>query len=163
MFSCEFCEILKNSFFQKESSLRRIMLFILLEHSITSQNFSGVKVILFRSSHPEMFIRKGVIKIYSKFTGEHSCRSVISQLYWNHTSVWVFSCKFAAYFQNTFTKNTSEWLLLSFVSKCLKEIYIIIIWTLCFWSSQSQNVLNLLLLFYYSQPPCSYEVFYMKV
>ena len=27
---------------------------------------------------------------------------VANQLYWNHTSVWVFSCKFAAYFQNTF-------------------------------------------------------------
>ena len=26
---------------------------------------------------------------------------VAKQLYWNHTSVWVFSCKFA-YFQNTF-------------------------------------------------------------
>ena len=24
------------------------------------------------------------------------------QLYWNHTSAWVFSCKFAAHFQNTF-------------------------------------------------------------
>ena len=24
------------------------------------------------------------------------------ELYWNHTSAWVFSCKFAAYFQNTF-------------------------------------------------------------
>ena len=24
------------------------------------------------------------------------------QLYWNHTSVWVFYCKFAAYFKNTF-------------------------------------------------------------
>ena len=23
------------------------------------------------------------------------------QLYWNHTSAWVFSCKFATYFQNT--------------------------------------------------------------
>ena len=27
---------------------------------------------------------------------------VALQLYWNHTSVWVFSCKFAAYFQNIF-------------------------------------------------------------
>ena len=26
------------------------------------------------------------------------------QLYWNLTSVWVFSCKFAAYFQKTFSK-----------------------------------------------------------
>ena len=28
---------------------------------------------------------------------------VSKQLYWNHTSAWVFSCKFAAYFQNTFS------------------------------------------------------------
>ena len=28
------------------------------------------------------------------------------QLYWNRTSVWVFSCKFAAYFQNTFFLRT---------------------------------------------------------
>ena len=26
---------------------------------------------------------------------------VAKQLYWNSTSAWVFSCKFAAYFQNT--------------------------------------------------------------
>ena len=28
---------------------------------------------------------------------------VAKQLNWNHTSAWVFSCKFAAYFQNTFS------------------------------------------------------------
>ena len=28
---------------------------------------------------------------------------VALQLYWNHTSAWVFSCRFAAYFQNTFS------------------------------------------------------------
>ena len=26
------------------------------------------------------------------------------QLYWNHTSAWVISCKVAAYFQNTFSQ-----------------------------------------------------------
>ena len=31
-----------------------------------------------RSSRPEVFFRKGVLKICSKFTGEHSCRSLIS-------------------------------------------------------------------------------------
>ena len=52
---------------------------------------------------------KGVLikrcsEIGSKFTGEHLCRSVISkQLYWNHTSAWMFSCKFVAYFQNCFS------------------------------------------------------------
>ena len=31
-----------------------------------------------RSSHPEVFLGKGVLKVCSKFTGEHPCRSVIS-------------------------------------------------------------------------------------
>ena len=31
---------------------------------------------------------------------------VAKQFYWNHASVWVFSCKFAAYFQDTFFMRT---------------------------------------------------------
>ena len=31
-----------------------------------------------RRSRPEVFLRKGVLRICSKFTGEHPCRSVIS-------------------------------------------------------------------------------------
>ena len=38
-----------------------------------------------RSSRPELFLRKGVLKICSKFTGKYPCRK--------HTSAWVFSCK----------------------------------------------------------------------
>ena len=34
--------------------------------------------VLFRSSRPEVFLRKGVLKICSKFAEEHPCRSVIS-------------------------------------------------------------------------------------
>ena len=33
----------------------------------------------FTSSHPEVFLEKGVLEICSKFTGEHPCRSVISK------------------------------------------------------------------------------------
>ena len=33
---------------------------------------------IFRSCHPEVFLGKGVLKIYSKFTGEHPCQSAIS-------------------------------------------------------------------------------------
>ena len=33
---------------------------------------------MFRSSPPEVFLGKGLLKICSKFTGEHPCRSVIS-------------------------------------------------------------------------------------
>ena len=36
---------------------------------------------------------------------------VASQLYWNRILAWLFSCKFAAHFQNTFPKNTSGRLL----------------------------------------------------
>ena len=32
----------------------------------------------FRSSHPEVFLEKGALKIWCIFTGEHPCRSVIS-------------------------------------------------------------------------------------
>ena len=35
-----------------------------------------------RSIHPWVFLGKGVLKISSKFTGEHPCGSAI---YWNHT------------------------------------------------------------------------------
>ena len=34
--------------------------------------------IKYRSSHPEVFLEKGVLKIQSKFTGKHSSRSAIS-------------------------------------------------------------------------------------
>ena len=61
--------------------------------------------------HPEaeealhqVFLGKGVLKICSKFTKEHPCQSVISkQLNWNRTSAGMFSCEFAAYFQNNFS------------------------------------------------------------
>ena len=33
---------------------------------------------IFRGSRTELFIGKGVLKIYSEFTGEHPCPSVIS-------------------------------------------------------------------------------------
>ena len=35
-------------------------------------------LICYRSSHPEVFLGKGVLKICSKFTEEHLCQSVIS-------------------------------------------------------------------------------------
>ena len=31
-------------------------------------------------------------------------KNVALQRYWNRTSAWLFSCKFAAYFQNTFSQ-----------------------------------------------------------
>ena len=67
------------------------------------------KTFPYKSSHPEVFLGKGVLKICSKVTRENSRRSVVSicdikkvakQLYCNHSLTWVHSSKFAAYFQN---------------------------------------------------------------
>ena len=67
-----------------------------------------------RSSNPEDFFEKGVLKICSKFTGEPPCRNVISiKLFCNLLkSTWLFSCKLLHIFTTSFTKNTSGWLLL---------------------------------------------------
>ena len=53
----------------------------------------------FRSSRPEVFLRKGVLEICSKFTGEHPCQSVIliklQNNFIDHTLAWMFSCIFS--------------------------------------------------------------------
>ena len=41
--------------------------------NITSELFPS-----FRKSHPQVFLGKGVLKAFSKHTGEHPCQSVIS-------------------------------------------------------------------------------------
>ena len=47
-------------------------------------------------------------QIYSR-TPMQKCdfNKVTKQLYWSHTSAWMFSCKFAAYFRTPFPENTS--------------------------------------------------------
>ena len=64
--------------------------------------------IIFIQEHPyKGVLGKDVRKLCSKFTGDHSCGSAISikleSNFVEDTSAWVFSCKFAAYFQSTFS------------------------------------------------------------
>ena len=42
-------------------------------------------MIIYGSSRPEVFLGKGVLKICSKFTGEHPCRSTISITLQSHS------------------------------------------------------------------------------
>ena len=70
-----------------------------------------------RSSRPEVFLRKGILKICSKFTGERPCRSVILiKLLCNFIEITLqHGCSPANLlyiFRNPFLKNTSGWLLL---------------------------------------------------
>ena len=75
-----------------------------------------------RSSRPEVFLVKGVLKICNKFTGEQPCQSVISiKLQCNFIEVTLrHECSpvnLLHIFRPPFTKNTSGWLLL--LLRCL--------------------------------------------
>ena len=64
-----------------------------------------------RRSPPEVFLEKGVLKICSKFTGEHPCRSVVSmKLQSNFTEITIrHECSpvnLLHIFRTTFLKNT---------------------------------------------------------
>ena len=75
--------------------VRRIMKTITFDNStVKKSSFTN-----FRSSGPEVFLGKGVLKICSKFTGDRPCESAIS-------------IKLLHIFRTTFLKNTSGWLLL---------------------------------------------------
>ena len=60
----------------------------------------------YRGSHPEVFLVKGVLKICSKFTGEHRYRSVITLLH------GCSPVNLLHIFRTPFFKNTFGWLLL---------------------------------------------------
>ena len=77
---------------------------------------------IFRSSHPEVFLRKGVLKICSKFTGEHPCRSaILIKLQSNLVEIVLrhgcFPVNLLHIFRTSFPKNTSGRLVLNFLSK----------------------------------------------
>ena len=69
-----------------------------------------------RSSPQEVFLRKGVLKICSKFAGEHPCRSVISiNCNFIKIALWC-GCSpvnLLHIFRTPFSRNTSGWLHLS--------------------------------------------------
>ena len=70
---------------------------------------------LTRSSRPKVFLGKGVLKIYSNFTGEHPCRSVISiNLLCNFIEITFWHrcspVNLLHIFRTAFPKNTSGWL-----------------------------------------------------
>ena len=55
-----------------------------MHDEITNSEVEGFKTSILGSSRPEVFLRKSVLKICRKFTGDYLCRSVISiQLLYN--------------------------------------------------------------------------------
>ena len=96
-----------------------------------SNTFSTIK-----SSYPEVFIGKSALKICSKFTGEHPCRSAISiklQSNFIRITFW-HGCspiKLLRIFRAPFFKNTSGQLLLNNGFKANLGIN-------CCWKDQTQ-------------------------
>ena len=76
--------------------------YLVLPYWVTSYTFGSI--------HPEAFLRKSVLKICSKFTGQHPCRSVISIKLLCTSPVNLLHI-----FRTTFPRNTSGWLLLYFI------------------------------------------------
>ena len=82
------------------------------------------RTFIYRRSHPEVFLGKGILKIWSKFTGEHPCRSAISiklQSDFIEIALW-HGCSLVNLlhiFRTPLLKNTSGWLLLYILRKAL--------------------------------------------
>ena len=80
-------------------------------------HFLAYKLIFFRSSPPEVFLGKGVLKICSKFTGEHPGWKAISiKLQSNFIEIKLrhgcYPVNLLHIFRTSFSKNTSGGLLL---------------------------------------------------
>ena len=84
----------------------------------------------YRISYQEVFLGKGVLKICSKFPGEHPCRSVISiKMQSNFIEITLqHGCSpetLLHIFRTPFSKNTSGRLLLKIVYQCINSISIV--------------------------------------
>ena len=99
--------------------LLRVQLFKVFQRWYSSTSEIDVKIsFIDRSSRPEVFIRKDVLKLCRKFTGEHPYQSVISiQLLCNFIEIALrHRCSpvnLLHILRTPFPRNTSGWLLLS--------------------------------------------------
>ena len=105
--------------------------FLLQQISIFEWLFLIMNCPLFRSSPPDVFIGKSVLKIFRKFTGEHLCQNALSiKLFCNFIEIALGHRCFPVYllhiFRTPFPKNTSGGLLLS-VSRTKNIFYEIIL------------------------------------
>ena len=58
--------------------LRHLFYLSVFQFMFTNWFYQKILIMIYRKSHPEVFLGKGFLKIYSKFTGEHPCRNAIS-------------------------------------------------------------------------------------
>ena len=95
---------------------REMALFTILWLTI-SEIYLIANASMYRSINPQVFLRKGVLNICSKFTGKHPCQSVISiKLLCNFIEITLrhgcSTVNLLHIFRSPFPRNTSGWLLL---------------------------------------------------
>ena len=71
--------------------------------SIEMKNLANAEAATHRYSVEKVFW-KYAANLQGTAHAEGRFNKVAKQLYWNHTLAWVFFCKFAAYFQDTFSE-----------------------------------------------------------
>ena len=126
---CSHCMLHKNFYYWNLSILPIFFQFFFLNHpeSIKKLCFSDLLKGLIRNIWIE-WVNDVIEKIFSVINRSRSSRGILTkrcsenmqqiyrripmpkcdfnkvakQLYWNHTSAWVFPCKFATYFENIF-------------------------------------------------------------
>ena len=91
---------------------------------------SNTSLYLFRSSHRRCSVRKGVLRIFTKFTGNDLCRGLFFNRVAGHRPaallkrrLWYrcFPMNFAKFVRTPFSQNTSGPLLLSVASQSQKN------------------------------------------
>ena len=95
VFSYEICKISKNTFF--------------IEHlQTTASDLSSV----LRSSRPEVFCKKGVLRNFAKFAGKHLCQTLL----FNKRRLWhrCFPVNFVKFLRTPFFTEHLQWLFLYF-------------------------------------------------
>ena len=113
MFSCEFGEISKNNFFHRTPPVaasdstvdKDVQCFLCLVVSTKETNSSFFRKNKNRSSRPEVFCKKSVLRNFAKLTGKHLCQNLflskITGLIRKETLTQVFSCEFFEISKNT--------------------------------------------------------------
>ena len=102
--------------------LNNLQFYLICKNWISSWQTDNVK---YRNSHPEVFLRKDVLKICSKLTAGHPCWSAISiKLLCNFIEIALrHGCSpvnLLHIFRTPFPRNTSGWLLLKILTLSLK-------------------------------------------
>ena len=112
--------------------------FVCLADELTSPSHCYLLLVqsrMVRSSHPEVFYRKGALRNFAKFTGKHLsqslfftkiCRSEACNFIKNETLAQTFSCEFCEISKNTFftehlQATASVWFCLSKLEKLSSE------------------------------------------